>query len=93
MFINNNIQSVTGAYSVSSSASSRHASKTEAGKDAADEVQLSTGAQNFSGLLQQLQGMNEVRADKVEALSKQVADGSYSVAAENVASSLVDTRF
>ena len=93
MFINNNIQAVTGSYSVSSSASSRHANKTEAGKDAADEVQLSTGAQNFSGLLQQLQGMNEVRADKVEALSKQVADGSYSVAAENVASSLVDTRF
>ena len=93
MFINNNIQSVTGAYSVSSSASSRHANKTEAGKDTADEVQLSTGAQNFSGLLQQLQGMDEVRTDKVEALSKQVTDGSYSVAAENVASSLVDTRF
>ena len=93
MFINNNIQAVTGAYSVSSSASSRHVNKTEAGKDTADEVQLSTGAQNFSGLLQQLQGMDEVRTDKVEALSKQVTDGSYSVAAENVASSLVDTRF
>ena len=93
MFINNNIQAVTGAYSVSSSASSRHANKTEAGKDTADEVQLSTGVQSFSGLLQQLHGMDEVRADKVDALSKQVADGSYSVAAENVASSLVDTRF
>lgn len=93
MFINNNIQAVTGAYSVSSSASSRHANKTEAGKDTADEVQLSTGAQNFSGLLQQLQGMDEVRTDKVEALSKQVTDGSYSVAAENVASSLINKRF
>ena len=92
MFINNNIQKVTGVYSVSSAASPPHVSKVETAKTA-DEVQLSTGAQNFSGLLQQLQGMNEVRADKVEALSKQVADGSYSVAAENVASSLVDTRF
>ena len=93
MFINNNIQAVTGAYSVSSSVSSRHANKAEVGKADADEVQLSTGAQSFSGLLQQLHGMDEVRADKVEALSKQIADGSYSVAAENVASSLVDTRF
>ena len=92
MFINNNIQAVTGAYSVSSAASSRHANKAENAK-AADEVQLSTGAQSFSGLLQQLNGMEEVRTDKVEALSQQIADGSYDVAAENVASSLLDTRF
>ena len=92
MFINNNIQAVTGAYSVSSSASSRRTDKAEAAKDA-DEVQLSTGAQSFSGLLQQLRGMDETRADKVAALSKQVADGSYDVAAANIASSLLDTRF
>lgn len=92
MFINNNIQAVTGAYGVSSASSHRPHQKAEAAKDA-DEVQLSTGAQSFSGLLQQLHGIDEVRADKVESLSKQVADSSYSVAAENVASSLLDTRF
>lgn len=92
MFINNNIQAVTGAYNVSSASSSRRTGKAEDAKDA-DEVQLSTKAQSFSGLLQQLHGMDETRADKVQALSQQVADGSYSVAAENIASSLLDTRF
>ena len=92
MLINNNIQAVTGAYNVSTSTPSRYAGKTKAASDA-DEVQLSTGAQSFSGLLQQLRGMDETRADKVAALSKQVADGSYDVAAANIASSLLDTRF
>ena len=92
MFINNNIQAMTGAYGVSSSTATRSPKKVETVKDA-DEVQLSMGAQSFSGLLQQLHGMDEVRSDKVEALSKQVADDSYSVAAENIAGSLVDTRF
>ncbi len=92
MFINSNIQAVAGAYNVNRSALPRHAQKDEGAK-ATDEVHLSTGAQSFSGLLQQLHGMEEVRADKVEVLSKQVADDSYSVAAENVASSLINKRF
>ena len=92
MLINSNIQAVTGAYNVSTSTSSRYASKTEAAKDA-DEVQLSTGVQSFSGLLQQLRGMDETRSEKIATLSQQVSDGSYGVAAENIASSLLDTRF
>ncbi|MCH3959772.1 MAG: flagellar biosynthesis anti-sigma factor FlgM [Selenomonas sp.] len=92
MLINNNIQAVTGAYNVSTSTSARHTSKTEAAKDA-DEVQLSTGVQSFSGLLQQLRGTDATRSEKVSALSQQMADGSYSVKAENIASSLLDTRF
>jgi negative regulator of flagellin synthesis FlgM len=79
---------------------SRYTNKTEAAKDA-DEVQLSTGVQSFSGLLQQLRGTDATRSEKVSALSQQMADGSYSVKAEkaepvkaeNIASSLLDTRF
>ena len=92
MLINNNIQAVPGAYNVSSSTPSRYTNKTEAAKDA-DEVQLSTGVQSFSGLLQQLRGMDETRSEKVATLSQQMADGSYAVKAEDLASTLLDTRY
>ena len=92
MLINNNIQAVTGAYNVSSSTPSRYTNKTEAAKDE-DEVQLSTGVQSFSGLLQQLRGMDETRSEKVATLSQQMADGSYAVKAEDLASTLLDTRY
>lgn len=54
-----------------------------------DEVILSTNAQEFGGMISKLQSLPDVRADKVNALSDQVAQGSYHVDAYEIASSML----
>ena len=92
MIINNNIQAVTGAYNVSSSSSAKRLEKT-ANAVATDEVQLSSGAQSFSSLLQKLRDSDEVRMDKVNAISQQMAAGTYEIDTDKVAMSILRTRF
>lgn len=93
MIINNNIQAVTGAYNVSSSSQAKRLEKTPNDTVAADEVQLSSGAQSFSSLLQKLRDSDEVRMDKVNAISQQMAAGTYEIDAGKVAMSILRTRF
>lgn len=92
MIINNNIQAVTGAYNVSSSSQAKRLEKTPKAV-AADEVQLSSGAQSFSSLLQKLRNSDEVRMDKVNAISQQMAAGTYEIDSGKVAMSILRTRF
>ena len=92
MIINNNIQAVTGAYNVSSSSQTKRLEKT-ASAVATDEVQLSSGAQSFSSLLQKLHDSDEVRMDKVNAISQQMAASTYEIDAGKVAMSILRTRF
>lgn len=92
MIINNNIQVVTGAYAVSNSSQAKRLEKTP-NTVAADEVQLSSGAQSFSSLLQKLRDSDEVRMDKVNAISQQMAAGTYEIDAGKVAMSILRTRF
>ena len=55
-----------------------------------DELFISKEAQSFSDMLSELKSMDEVRPDRVEALSRQMAGGMYEVNAENVAASMLD---
>lgn len=92
MIINGNVQAVAGAYSVSSTSSVKRAYSAQAvAKN--DEVQLSREGQSFSSLLQKLQGMDEVREDRVNDLRAKLADGSYNVSSENLAASMLKARF
>ena len=92
MYINNNIQAVSGAYQVSNARpSARAGAAQESGKG--DEVVFSHEAKRFSSMLQELRNMPEVRSEKVEALSRQIADGSYDQDADKLAGSLLDARY
>lgn len=92
MLINNNIQAVTGAYNVSSTGGARRNGAVDRAHKA-DEVVFSSEAQTFSNMLQKLRGMDENRAERVEALRQQVADGTYEVDSKSLADRLLDTRF
>lgn len=92
MIINNNIQAISGAYSVSQTAGTKRTSQT-AGTRESDEVLFSREATSFSSMLQKLRSMDETRTEKVQALSRQMEDGSYPADARTIAGSLLNTRY
>ena len=92
MIINGNVQAVAGAYSVSSVGGVRRSAGVRE-VEKSDEVLLSHEGQSFSSMLQKLQSMDEVRGEKIQELSAQIAGGSYSVPSENLAASLLNARF
>lgn len=92
MYINNNIQAVSGAYQISSARPSVRAGAAQK-SEKSDEVVFSHEAKRFSSMLQELRNMPEVRSEKVEELSRQLADGSYEQDADKLAGSLLDARY
>lgn len=54
-----------------------------------DEVILSSKGQEFSQIYQKLKATPEVRQDKVEKLSTQVAAGTYKVPAKDIAAEML----
>lgn len=92
MYINNNIQAVSGAYQVSSARPSVRAGAAQK-SEKSDEVVFSHEAKRFSSMLQEIRNMPEVRSEKIEALSRQIADGSYEQDADKLAGSLLDARY
>ena len=61
-----------------------------AGKTANGGVKVSGSARELSALQRQVDQSDEVRADKVADLKQRVADGSYKVDLEGLASLLAD---
>ncbi len=92
MIINGNVQAVAGAYSVSSAGGVKRTANVRETAHS-DEVLLSHEGQSFSSMLQKLQNMDDVRANKVQDISAKIADGSYSVSSENIAARLLNVRF
>ena len=58
-----------------------------------DALELSGEAQSFGEILQQLRGMDDVRKDRVEALSARVQNGAYSPAAADIAAKMLAMRY
>ena len=48
---------------------------------------------SFSATLQQLKGMDDVRQDKVDFYTNQLAEGTYSVDAGMLADKILQTRY
>ena len=65
----------------------RAAETKPAGRTETDETKLSSA----SSVIAQALGGSDVRTDKVEALQKAIADGSYSVSSSDVADKLIQT--
>ena len=54
-----------------------------------DQVILSSQAQGFSQLLQQLKATPDVRADKVQELSAKFSAGTYQVSGDKIAAKMI----
>ena len=91
----NNVGALSNIYASSAVASSKY-SNTVSGVRAVhgdDKVTFSNEAQSFKEMLGKLQNTPEVRQDKVDEFEKKIADGTYNVAAENIAASILASRF
>lgn len=91
----NNVNSLSNIYSSSATVATRYANTVGGAKELhrGDKLTLSTEAQSFSEMLSKLQNAPEVRQDKVDEFEQKIANGTYNVAAENIAASILTSRF
>ena len=68
--------------------SSRAKSKTVS--TASDRVELSINNNEIEQLKQTMQGISDVRAERVASLKKEIADGTYSVDSRKVAEKMLE---
>ena len=91
----NNLNSMANIYSSNAVVSTRYANAATSARNVQkrDEISLSKEAQSFSEILKQLRNESEVRQDKVNKFEQQVSSGNYHVASENIAASMLLSRF
>ena len=91
----NNVNSMANIYSSNAVVSTHYSNAATATRNIQkrDQLSLSNQAQSFSEILKKLRDESEVRQDKVAEFEKQVSNGTYHVAAENIAASLLLNRF
>ena len=58
-----------------------------------DALELSGEAQSFGDILQKLRGMDDVRTERVDALTAHTADGSYAPASSDIATKMLAMRY
>ena len=92
MIINSYVQALNSVYATNSTSGTRRVSRVEH-PEVKDEVVLSGEAQSFRDMFQELRNQSEVRPDKVAEFTKKIESGSYHVGAENIAASILGTRF
>lgn len=96
MIINNNIHAFSNLYSanaVIATKQSNSASRNQKTRSFQDEMTISKEAQTFNEMVQRIKNENEIRQDKVEEYSRRIEDGSYNVASENIAASILLNRY
>lgn len=91
----NNVNSLSSVYSSSAIVATRYSNTISGAKELhrGDKLTLSTEAQSFSEMLSKLKDTSEIRQDKVDEFEQKIANGTYSVAAENIAASILASRF
>ena len=93
MMINNGIQSVASVYAPTHATPARRTKAAEHPQADSPAFMVSSEARSFSDMLQELQGMNDIRQDKVAAIQQQITAGTYGPSSSDVAAKLLDTRF
>jgi len=90
----NNYNSLASLYLSKSSATAKQtASRAAKTKSFKDEMTISSEAQSFNELLKKLKNETEIRQEKVDEYSKKIAEGTYNVESENIAASMLMSRF
>ena len=93
MLISNHaISAVSRLYAGSAPAGSRRVDAA-AGVQRPDALELSGEAQSFGDILQKLRGMDDMRADRVDALRMSAADGSYMRPSSDIAAKMLVMRY
>lgn len=88
----NNLHSISNLYSATqtrSTSRSNAASRTQN----RDEFVISQTGQDFKTLLNKLKNTSDVREDRVSQLSAQIEAGTYHVSADDIAASILNSRF
>ncbi len=96
MIINNNINNFSNLYTanaVIATNQSNDASRNKKIKSFKDEMIISKEAQSFKEMLGKLQGESEIRQEKIDEYSRKIEDGSYDIASENIAASIISNHF
>ncbi len=91
----NNVNSPANIYSSNAVIATRYANSATATRNIQkrDEIMLSNTAQSFADMLKKLQGESEVRREKVDEFERKIASGNYDVKSENIAASILMSRF
>lgn len=91
----NNVNSMANVYSSNAVVATRYANAATNARNIQkrDQLSLSNEAQSFSEILKKLRGESEVRQDKVAEFEQKISGGNYHVASENIAASLILSRF
>lgn len=84
-----NIQNIAKIYGEQSKVTKNCKSSGSSSAQRPDEVILSTHAQEMSQVLRTAKGLPEVREDKVNLLSEQIAKGEYKVDARELADRII----
>lgn len=88
----NNIQSLIKGY-VDTKSVSNQRNEVKTKNVAKDEVVLSSQAQNFHEVLQKAKTSSVIRSEKIDALSMQISQGTYSVDSRVLAEKMLNTRW
>lgn len=83
------IQSIMKVYTDQNKVAKSDKTQSASAAGKKDEVILSTQAQEFGQIYQAIKAMPEVRAEKVNQLAEQIAQGTYSVDAKEVAEKML----
>lgn len=86
----NKVGALSSVYALNPSAKY---SKSDNISHGSDKVIFSGEMQSFSEMLGKLQKTQDVRQDKVAEFEQKIASGNYNVAAENIAASILASRF
>ena len=89
----NNVNSTAKYYSSVGAARYTNAAGSVRGVQKSDAFTPSREAQNFSEMLKKLKNQTEVREDRVNELQQRIASGQYFVSSEQIASSLLTSRY
>ncbi len=91
----NNVNSAANLYTSNAVGATRYANNATGARNIQkrDELALSNQAQSFSAILKKLHAVPEVRQEKVAELEPQVSNGTYNIASENIAASILASRF
>ena len=92
MKIDNEILSIVNRYKSDPVEKKEESSRSKAKNQpvAGDRVELSANSSEIDQLKQTMQGISDVRADRVASLRKSIDEGTYSVEGRKVAEKILD---
>ena len=89
---NHAVQSVIRLYEGSQAVSTRYVEAAGAVQQP-DAIELSGEVQSFGDILQKLQAMDDVRMERVEALSARAQAGTYAPTSADIAAKMLAMRY